>query len=396
MRNRKIAFVYTAPFWVEDQKIYTDHPAIGRYVEALATHTSRVIVIAPQRADLSSITYPVQASNVTIFPLPAYQNIQQFWFQAVKYYYLLWRAAPEWDMLTIRVPTHLGFPAFLAASWYKKPIFLVVVGESLAVSKLSGFPFLKQCLANLDAWFQDVLMDFMVGHCLTFTNGEDLYQKFNRPGRQIYITRSSTIREVEIESPNKDTCQNSPYKILTVGSVSPLKGPSLIPQVIASLKKKGIKTDWLYIGPVEGNSGKQELLLTMELATKLDVSSSLKFLGPMKRETLFDYYRKCDVFVLPTYMEGVPRVILEAQAAGLPVISTTVGGIPQAVENGKDGLLVTPGRSDEIALAIEKIIRNSGLRQELIRNGIESAIVSTVDAQTSRMFDVVREHFDLM
>jgi glycosyltransferase involved in cell wall biosynthesis len=391
----KITFVYTVPFWMENGRIYTDHPAIGRYVEALAMQASQVFALTTERTDLNSITYLVQSTNVTVFSLPAYQNIQQFWFKAIKYCYLLWRAAPKWDMLTIRMPTHLGFPAFLAAAWNKKPIFLVVVGESLAVSKLSGFPFLKQWLANLDAWFQDFLMDFMVGHCLTFTNGEDLYQKFNRPGRQIYITRSSTIHEAEIESPNKDTCQNSPYKILTVGSVSPVKGASLIPQVIASLKKNGIKTDWAYIGPIEGNSGKQELLLTMELAAELGVSSSLKFLGPMKWETLFDYYRKCDVFVLPTYMEGVPRVILEAQAAGLPVISTTVGGIPQAVNNGKDGLLVPPGRSDEIALAVEKIIRNSGLRQELIRNGIESARVSTVDAQTSQMFDVVREHFGL-
>jgi len=392
MQNRKITFIYHVPFWVENGRVYAEHPAIGRYVEALAAQTTQVAVLAPKRIAASSMAYHVRADNVTVSQLPAYQNIQQFWFQAIKYYYLFWRAAPEWDLLNIRMPTHAGFPAFLAAIWHKKTVFLVVVGEGLATSKFNGYPFLKQGLANLEARLQDHLMNIMVRRCLTFTNGEDLYQKLNRPGRQVYVMRSSTIHESDIESPDKDTCQHSPYQILTVGSISPLKGTTLIPHIIAILNKKGINIDWLYVGSEEGNSGKQEMRLTLQHATELGVLSHLKFLGPMAWGSLYTYYRKCDLFVLPTCMEGVPRVILEAQAAGLPVITTSVGGIPKAVKNGKDALLVNPGKPDELAVAIEKIVRNKNLRCQLIQNGIESARQATIEAETEKMLERVAEH----
>ena len=393
MEKPKVTFVYNVPFWMEHGRACTEHPAIGRYVEELARQASQVVVLAPERTDLGSITYVVQSDNVIVSPLPSYRNIQQFWFQALKYYFIFFRAAPKWDILTIRMPTHLGFPAFLAAAWNNKPVFLVVVGENLPYSKLWGYPLLKQWIANLDARLQDALMDFMAGHCLTFTNGEDLFRKLCRPGRHVHLMRSSTIRAADIALPEKDTCQHSPYQVLTVGTIAPRKGTSLIPQVIASLNERDISVEWSYIGAPDGNSGEQEMRLTMERATDLGVLSNLKFLGPMEWDLLNTFYRKCDLFVLPTYMEGVPRVILEAQAAGLPVISTSVGGIPQAVNNGKDGLLVTPGRSDEIVFAIEKVIQNPELRQQLIRNGIDSARKATIDVQTSQMFDVIQEHF---
>lgn len=393
MNKLEVTFVYNVPFWVENGRACTEHPGIGRYVEELARQASQVVVLAPERSVFGSIVYVVQANNVIVSPLPSYNNIQQFWFQSIKYYYLFFRAASDWDILTIRMPTHLGFPAFLAAIWNKRPIFLVVVGENLPYSKLLGYPILKQWIANLDARLQDILMDFMVGRCLTFTNGEDLFRKLSKPGRPIHLMRSSTIRDADIARQEKDTCQHPPYQILTVGTIAPRKGTSLIPQVISSLKDRGISVEWSYIGAPDGNSGEQEMRLTLEHATALGVLSNLKFLGSMDWDALYARYRNFDLFVLPTYMEGIPRVILEAQAAGLPVISTSVGGIPQAVNDGKDGLLVAPGRSDEIALAIEEVIRNPNLRQKLIRNGIDSARKATIDAQTSQMFDLVRGHF---
>lgn len=394
MKESTLAFVYHVPFWVDDGQVYAEHPALGRYAEALAEHVSRLVVLSPEHGDQNSTKYPVHANNITITNLPAYQNILQFWLQAYRYYYLLWRTASQWDLLTIRMPTHAGFPAFLAAVWHKKPVFLVVVGEWLAYSKLNRYSFLKQWLVDTESRLQEVLMNFMVGHCLTFTNGEDLFRKLDRPGRRVHLMRSSTIRERDVQAPGRDTCQNPPYRILTVGTVSPRKGTSLIPRIIALLEQKNIEVEWLYIGQVDGNSGVQEMHQTLKLAGELDISSRLKFLGPKEWDVLLSYYRTGDLFVLPTYMEGVPRVILEAQAAGLPVVSTNVGGIPTAVTHDVDALLVDPGDANKLAGAIEKVICDKNIRRLLIDNGIESAKRATLDDETRKMIQLVEQQLD--
>ena len=75
-----------------------------------------------------------------------------------------------------------------------------------------------------------------------------------------------------------------------------------------------------------------------------------------------------DIFVLPSLKEGLPYVILEAGLARLPVIASSVGGIPEIIENGKDGLLVPPANSKELATAIKKLVGNKTLRENLAKN----------------------------
>ena len=80
------------------------------------------------------------------------------------------------------------------------------------------------------------------------------------------------------------------------------------------------------------------------------------------------YLKNFDIFVLPSLKEGLPYVILEAGLAGLPVIASNVGGIPEIIENGKEGLLVPPANPEELAKAIKKLIDDKTLRENLAKN----------------------------
>ena len=72
-----------------------------------------------------------------------------------------------------------------------------------------------------------------------------------------------------------------------------------------------------------------------------------------------------DCFCLPTIQEGFGLVFAEAMAAGLPVVACRAAAVPEIVDDGRTGLLVTPKRPDELAGAMETVLMNHGLRKEL-------------------------------
>ena len=77
---------------------------------------------------------------------------------------------------------------------------------------------------------------------------------------------------------------------------------------------------------------------------------------------------KSDIFVLPSLSEGFPNVILEAMAAGLPIISSNVGGVPDIIQDEVNGLLVEPMNSKEIAEKVLFILTNEELRKKIVIN----------------------------
>ena len=107
------------------------------------------------------------------------------------------------------------------------------------------------------------------------------------------------------------------------------------------------------------------------LAHRLGVSDRVAFVGKLSRAELLQEYAQAQFFVLPSIFEPFGIVLLEAMAAGLPVIASRVGGIPEIVEDGRTGLLVEPGNPGALAEALRHLCRDEVLRTSMGRSARE-------------------------
>lgn len=99
----------------------------------------------------------------------------------------------------------------------------------------------------------------------------------------------------------------------------------------------------------------------------------------------------CDLFVLPSYREGTPRVITEAMASGLPVVSTDIAGIPEQVVDGENGFLIQPGDVDGLVDRLERVIESAELREEFRSVGRERVERFSVETMLSDLDAIYQE-----
>src|SRR5262249_2470821 len=104
------------------------------------------------------------------------------------------------------------------------------------------------------------------------------------------------------------------------------------------------------------------------------LSETVIFHGFVNQDELRKLYAKTDIFVLPSFEEGVPVVLMEAMAMGIPCISTWVNGIPELIRNGIDGLTVAPGDPAALADAVATCLRDRRFRQQLSVSARERAL----------------------
>jgi colanic acid/amylovoran biosynthesis glycosyltransferase len=118
------------------------------------------------------------------------------------------------------------------------------------------------------------------------------------------------------------------------------------------------------------------------IAAELGIAQRVRFLGSIGQDEIREEYRRADVFCLPSFAEGVPVVLMEAMAMGLPVVASALMGIPELVEDGVSGFLVRPGRADELqdalaAMAADPVLRaamgGAGRRRVLEAFNIEDS-----------------------
>jgi glycosyltransferase involved in cell wall biosynthesis len=112
-----------------------------------------------------------------------------------------------------------------------------------------------------------------------------------------------------------------------------------------------------------------ELARLKRLWQDLGLADTVTFLGEISRQELAVEYVGADCFCLPTVQEGFGIVFTEAMAAGLPVVACRAAAVPEVVEDGRTGLLVSPRSPEELAMAMEKVLTSGALRRELGDNG---------------------------
>ena len=164
---------------------------------------------------------------------------------------------------------------------------------------------------------------------------------------------------------------NSPVSILTVARLAPKKGHFYLIEALALLKMKGQKFHWT----VAGDGPSRETLV--RLVHERGIQAQVTFVGGVKSPQVKDLLRQTDIFVLPcvwatsVMVDGIPVALMEAMAAGVPVISTTVSGIPELITHRVDGFLVPPENAEELALAIQVLSDDNDLRERFTRNGAQ-------------------------
>jgi len=157
--------------------------------------------------------------------------------------------------------------------------------------------------------------------------------------------------------------ESSVLELLFLGQIGNRKGIFDLLIVISTNKKK-------YTGKIKLESeGNGELERLMEIIKKEQLEGIVEFIGWVTKEEKINFLQDADVYILPSYNEGLPISILEAMSYGKAIISTNVGGISEIVIPGKNGVLVKPGNLNEIENAINFFLDNP---QKIISYGIES------------------------
>jgi glycosyltransferase involved in cell wall biosynthesis len=152
--------------------------------------------------------------------------------------------------------------------------------------------------------------------------------------------------------------------LLFLGRLGRRKGIYVLLQALVSVRLK-----FPDVRLICGGDGELEEVRA-EIA-KLGLEQHVDLLGWVKGEAKDELLAISTLYVLPSFDEGVPMSILEAMASGIPIVSTPVGGIPEVVGNGREGVLVPPGDVPGLSAAISRLLGDPGLRSRMGQNCLE-------------------------
>lgn len=174
-------------------------------------------------------------------------------------------------------------------------------------------------------------------------------------------------------------------EILNVGRLAPVKGQALLIEAIGRLRDGGVDAHARIVG-----DGPERTALEEHIA-ELGLTDHVELTGAVGQDRIRELYAQSDVFCLPSFREGLPFVLIEALAMELAVVATRIMGIPELVADGESGLLVSPGRPDQLAEALATLARDPAQRARLGTAGREVVrreyALSRLAREMAQLFD---------
>jgi glycosyltransferase involved in cell wall biosynthesis len=187
--------------------------------------------------------------------------------------------------------------------------------------------------------------------------------------RCIYHGLNAEFADLLVNAANPPE-RNNRLRALGVGRLVPKKGFDVLVEACAILKRRGFHFETAIVG----EHGEHEAQLRQQIAAH-GLKDHVRLVGPLEQSRLYNEYQRADIFCLPCRVldngdrDGLPNVLMEAMACGLPVVTTPVSGIPEIIKDGQNGALVPPDNAEALANAIERISSNRTLARNLGRAG---------------------------
>ena len=289
------------------------------------------------------------------------------------------------DAVWLFGPHPLALAFARAAHAHRTPVFLGVRQDLLryAAARTSG---VRRAWALPVALALEHAFRRLSRRTPTIVVGEELARQY-AGGAATLTTGFSLVREADLVS--VDIALARPWdgelRLLTVGRLSPEKNPLLLLEILTKLRT--LEPHWRLSavgeGPFAASLSRRAAELGLEDAFELPgyIPS-----GP----ALWERYRSSHAFLHVSRTEGLPQVLFEAQASGLPIVATDVGGVRAAVSGGSSGLLVPPSDARAAAEAVDRLRTEPELRRRLVEAGARNAAGATRERQLAKILDFFR------
>jgi len=291
------------------------------------------------------------------------------------------RRAPRWDALV----SHWALPSALAAAAARGPRPHLAVFHSADLFLLERLP-LRQQLAQKIAAGTSSLLFVSPDHRARFLKLLPALARSEAAGR-------AHVCPMGVDPPGPGTEGRRAlrkrlgfdrFTILSLGRLVPIKG---LDQAIRAVAGQDAELVLAGEGPEQG------ALASLGRKT----GARVRFVGLVSGDEKTDYLAAADAFVLPSRPEpngrdeGVPTALLEALAAGLPVVASRTGGIPSIIEDEDNGLLVAPGDATALAEALRRLAADRNLRRRLARRGAKVGALYTWPELAPNLEALLRE-----
>jgi glycosyltransferase involved in cell wall biosynthesis len=292
-----------------------------------------------------------------------------------------WRLLDEIDAVWLLGPSPLGF-AFAGLARLR--------GRSASLGVRMNYPAYVRYrhpgrrLLHAFARVLDLGWRLLGRRLPTVVVGRELAARYGRSPR-LLTASISLVRETDLVNAAAPTVRtyDGDLVVLSVGRLDAEKNPLLLADVLRRLCEQSDR--WRLVvcgdGPLRGE-------LTERLRA-LAIADRAELRGYVELDRLRELYRESHALLHVSRTEGVPQVLFEAFAAGLPVVATDVGGVAEAA--GEAALLVPPGDAAAAVAALERLAERSQLREQLVRAGLAEARTHTLQAECRRLAHFLRD-----
>jgi glycosyltransferase involved in cell wall biosynthesis len=320
-------------------------------------------------------------SDVEVAPLPHYHTLSspvRVLGSTLASFRRYWRVLDQVDAAWLLGP-HPYAVAFALMTLLRRRRLVLGVRQDFPAHQRSRHP--GRPLIHALALGLELIWRLLAWRRPVVAVGPDLARRY-RHARPALASAVSLITADDVV--DADTATAKPYDgvidLLWVGRLDPEKNPLLLVEVLSLLDDDGI--DWRLTVCGDGS-------LAPELANRVTDagwSDRVTFSGFTPLDELHHHYRTAHVLVHLSWTEGVPQVLFEAFAAGLPVVATDVGGVRAATAGA--AVLVEPGDARAVATAVERIATDVSLRDQLIIDGLEIAATHTGSHQRAAIAEL--------
>lgn len=316
---------------------------------------------------------------------PFYSSVSNFLFKPSLFFEarkILKSAKAEFDVFWLTWPHPISF-LVLTLVGRKKPIVLFVRQnlEALIEVRYSG---LTRFVGKKFTQFLYAYVKVFHKNILIVSVGDEMYHRFKPDFANNFSVSDSIVSEKIQLPPRKDLPEE--VKLLFIGRLEPEKGLFDLVRSVKLLADR-IPVSLTIVGEGGVDSDLKRLVKELGLSSLVDFAGYQPF-----GEALFDLYRSHHVMMISSYSEGLPKIINEARAFALPIVSTKVGGIANELQHESSCLFVQPGQPEQLADAVLRLKNQPELYQKISEKLHDQFASNSLEYWSQRFAHLVKEY----